>query len=37
MHSTERIEDGCEGRGQMTVNMVLAEDIEYIFLTFVSL
>lgn len=31
MHSSEKIEDGCEVRGQMTVNMLLAEGMEYIF------
>ena len=34
MHSTEKTEDGCEGRGQMTVNAVLAEGMEQIFLIF---
>lgn len=36
-HSTEKIEDECAGRGQMTVNMVLVGDTEYIFLAHVTL
>lgn len=34
MHSSEKIEDGCEARGQMTVNMLQAEGMEYIFFLF---
>lgn len=30
VHTTEKIEERCEGRGQMTVNMVLTEEMEKI-------
>lgn len=32
MHSSEKIEDGCEARGQ--INMLQAEGMEYIFFLF---